>query len=410
VSCVLLGVVLLTAIIRPRWLPEAAVAVPAALIVVVTGALPAGQAGETVRRLLPVLGFLAAVLVLGHLCQQEGLFSAAAARLARASRGAPVRLLRGVFGLASVTTAVLSLDTTVVLLTPVVHDTTARLRVRPKPPVYACTHLANSASLLLPVSNLTNLLAFAVAGLTLVRFGALMALPWLAAIGVEYVVFRWFFAADLAVPGRPARGPVPRLPRFALITVTATLAGFVVTSLAGLNPAWAAAGGACLLAARGLARHTETPAGLARAIGVPFLLFVLGLGVVVAAVVRGGLGPAIAHLIPAGTALPALLAIAGLAAVLANLVNNLPAILVLLSVLGGAAAGGPGPVLAALIGVNIGPNLSYAGSLATLLWRRLLADRDHDVELAEFTRLGLLTVPAGVALATVALWAGLRVL
>ncbi len=405
-SCVLLGAVLLTAIIRPRRLPEAAVAVPAALIVVLTGALPVHQAGDTVRQLLPVLGFLAAVLVLGHFCQQEGLFTAAAARLARASRGSPVRLLRGVFGLAAVTTAVLSLDTTVVLLTPVVHDTAARLRARPKPPVYACTHLANSASLLLPVSNLTNLLAFAVAGLTLVRFGALMALPWLAAIAVEYVVFRRFFAADLAVPGKPASGAVPRLPRFALITVTATLAGFVVTSLAGLNPAWAAFGGACLLAARALARRTETPAGLARAIGVPFLLFVLGLGVVVAAVVRGGLGTAIAHLIPAGTALPTLLAIAGLAAVLANLVNNLPAILVLLSVLGPA---GPGPVLAALIGVNIGPNLSYAGSLATLLWRRLLADRDHDVELAEFTRLGLLTVPAGVALATVALWVALRI-
>ena len=122
--------------------------------------------------------------------------------------------------------------------------------------------------------------------------------------------------------------------------------------------------------------------------------------------VRNGLGAAIGQLIPAGSALPALLAIAGLAAVLANLVNNLPAILVLLSVLGTA---GPGPVLAALIGVNIGPNLSYAGSLATLLWRRLLADRDHDVGLAEFTRLGLLTVPAGLVLATLALWAALRI-
>ena len=405
-SCVLLGAVLLTAIIRPSRVPEAAVAVPAALIVILTGALPLHEAGGTVRRLLPVLGFLAAILVLGHFCQQEGLFTAAGARLARASRGAPVRLLRGVFTLASVTTAVLSLDTTVVLLTPVVHDTATRLRVRPKPPVYACTHLANSASLLLPVSNLTNLLAFAVAGLTLVRFGALMALPWLAAIAVEYLAFRWFFAADLAVGGQPVDGLAPRLPRFALITVAATLAGFVVTSLAGLSPAWAAFGGACLLAVRGLARGTETPAGLARAISLPFLLFVLGLGIVVAAVVSSGLGAAVAQLIPAGSALPALLAIAGLAALLANLVNNLPAILVLLSVLGPA---GPGPVLAALIGVNIGPNLSYAGSLATLLWRRLLADRDHDVELAEFTRLGLLTVPAGLALATVALWAALRI-
>jgi arsenical pump membrane protein len=233
-----------------------------------------------------------------------------------------------------------------------------------------------------------------------------MALPWLAAIAVEYLVFRWFFAADLAAGGHPVNGPVPRLPRFALITVAATLAGFVVTSFAGLNPAWAALAGGGLLAARGLARRTETPAGLVRAIGLPFLLFVLGLGVVVEAVVHNGLGAAVARLIPAGTSLPALLAIAGLAAVLANLVNNLPAILVLLSVLGPA---GPGPVLAALIGVNIGPNLSYAGSLATLLWRRLLADRDHDVDLAEFTRLGLLTVPAGLALATLALWAALQI-
>ena len=77
--------------------------------------------------------------------------------------------------------------------------------------MYACTHLANSASLLLPVSNLTNLLAFSVAGLTLIRFGALMAVPWLVAIGVEYAAFRWFFAGDLAAsaPPRPARRRLP---------------------------------------------------------------------------------------------------------------------------------------------------------------------------------------------------------
>src|SRR5450432_1620862 len=160
-SGVLLAAILLTAITRPKRLPEAAVAVPA-------------------------------VLVLGHLCQEQGLFAAAGAWLARASRGSPVRLLTGVFGIASVTTAVLSLDTTVVLLTPVVHDTAIRLRVRAKPQVYACTHLANSASLLLPVSNLTNLLAYSVAGITLIHFAGLMALPWVVAIGVEYLAFRWF--------------------------------------------------------------------------------------------------------------------------------------------------------------------------------------------------------------------------
>jgi arsenical pump membrane protein len=85
-------------------------------------------------------------------------------------------------------------------------------------------------------------------------------------------------------------------------------------------------------------------------------------------------------------------------------------VLVLLSVLAGRGLlGGPGPVLAVLIGVDVGPNLSYAGSLATLLWRRLLADRDHPTDLGEFTRLGLLTVPAGLVLVTVTLWAVLQI-
>jgi len=87
-------------------------------------------------------------------------------------------------------------------------------------------------------------------------------------------------------------------------------------------------------------------------------------------------------------------------------VNNLPATLMLVPV---AAAAGPGPVLATLIGVNIGPNLTYVGSLATLLWRRILRAEDSDVELGEFLRLGALTVPASLLAATVLLWVGLHV-
>ncbi|HEY0717658.1 MAG TPA: SLC13 family permease [Streptosporangiaceae bacterium] len=418
----LLAAILVAAVTRPRWLPDSAVAVAGAVVVVVTGVLPLAAARSEAGRLLPVIGFLAAVLVLGQLCESEGLFTAAAARLARWSHRDPVRLLTGTFALASATTAVLSLDTTVVLLTPVVHDTTARLRLRPRPPVYACTHLANSASLLLPVSNLTNLLAFAVSGLSLGGFTAAMALPWVAAIAVEYAGFRLFFRADLAVPaaGGPdggdrahgADGVAPAaIPRYPLAVVLATLAGFTVTSFAGISPAWAAFGGACLLGARSLARREVTPAGIARAAAVPFLAFVLGLGLVVRALTDHGLGTAVARLLPAGSSLAALLAIAFLAAAIANLVNNLPAVLVLLAAVTATTAGHgsvAGPVLAVLIGVNIGPNLTYAGSLATLLWRRLLAERDQDVDLGEFTRLGLITVPAGLAAATAALWLGLR--
>jgi arsenical pump membrane protein len=404
----LLVLVLACAVVRPFGRPEAVVAVPAAAVVIGTGAISLADARAEAARLGPVIGFLAAVLVLAQLCDEEGLFDACGAWMARTAAGRPRRLLAQVFVSASVITAVLSLDATVVLLTPVVFATAARIGARPKPHVYACTHLSNTASLLLPVSNLTNLLAFAASGLSFTRFAALMALPWLVAITTEYAVFRGFFATDLDAGAQaPPAADAPGLPVFALATVGGTLAGFVLASAVGIDPAWAALAGASVLAVRALARRRTTPVAIARAASVPFLAFVLALGIVVQAVVDNGLGSALGGLIPDGTGPAALLGLAVLAAVLANVINNLPAVLVLLPL---AAPSGPGAVLAVLVGVNIGPNLTYAGSLATLLWRRIVHAHDGEVELWEFTRLGLLAVPASLLLAVLALWASLTVL
>jgi arsenical pump membrane protein len=218
---------------------------------------------------------------------------------------------------------------------------------------------------------------------------------------VEYATLRWWFRAELRKPApQPVADDRPA-PRFALIVLGLTLVGFGVSSPLGVEPVWVATAGALVLAVRALIRRTITPLGVVRAASPLFCVFVLALGVVVAAVGAQGLTSALRTIVPDAATLPGLLIVAGIAAVLANVVNNLPATLLLLAVLGPHAP--PGLVLAMLLGVNIGPNLTYVGSLATLLWRQVLG-AERRPRLGEFTVLGLLTVPLALAGATVVLW------
>jgi arsenical pump membrane protein len=398
------------AITRPHNLPEAVAAVPVALLVMVAGLVSWRAAGQQLVILGPTLGFLAAVLVLAHLADAEGVFDYAGAIAARASRGEPQRLLVLVFGLAAAVTAVLSLDATVVLLTPVVFATASAVGVRARPHVYACGHLANSASLLLPVSNLTNLLAVAVTGVGFAEFTALMALPWLVCVSAEYLVFRWYFAADLATPPGDLPVEVPAAPRFALTVLGLTLAGFAIGGTLGLEPVWVALAAVLVLTPRALSTARRGAGSPGRALlevvrqaNPAFLAFVAGLAVVVLAVRQSSLGDAVSTLVPDRPDLLGLATAALLAAGLANLLNNLPATLMLLPLV----AHSPGLVLAVLLGVNIGPNLTYAGSLATLLWRQILHRRDQPPVTAEYLILGLAGTPAALTGAVLALWAGL---
>ncbi|MCD2190723.1 SLC13 family permease [Actinomycetospora soli] len=400
----LLVAVLVVAVARPRGLPEATAAVPAAALVVGIGLLSPDAARDEIVRLGPTVGFLAAVLVLSHLADAEGVFTWAGSLLRREG------LFGRVFVIAAVTTAVLSLDATVVLLTPVVVRAAKRLRVAAAPAAYACAHLANSASLLLPVSNLTNLLAVGATDLSFLRFAALMALPWLAVLLVEYVGLRWVFRRDLRPDTVPDDEAAPvAVPRFALVVLALTLVGFGVASPLGVEPVWVAVGGVVVLGARSLATRRTTATTLVGAASPLFCLFVLALGIVVAAVGRQGLSGLLGDLVGGlGSGLVGLLAVAGIAAVLANVVNNLPATLLLLAALGPTPA--PVVVLAMLIGVGVGPNLTYVGSLATLLWRRVMLAEGVEPSLRRFTVAGLVTTPAGLALGVCALWVGADVL
>ena len=426
VAVVVLVVTIVTTVSAAR-VPPAVVAVPAALLVVALGLVGWHAAVAEVAFMLPTIGFLAAMLVVAEICSRAGVFTWVGVALARWSRGTAVGLLRIVFVVAAVTTAVLSLDTTIVLLTPVAVLTARHIGARVAPVAYASNHTANSASTLLPVSNLTNLLAFSAAGVSFTRFSALMAGPWVVAIVVEYLVFRWFFAAELSTPRRRsdvddrpvtepqspeataqddsrAVGSTMRAPVVTLAAVGTLLVGFVAAEPLGVPLAAVAGIGAVVMLLPSLWRAPRVAlVGAARAVNVAFLIFVAALGVIILPVRNGPVGDLFSTLMPSGTGLVALLCAAIIAAVAANLFNNLPATLLLVPLVSGQ----PALVLAVLLGVNIGPNLAVFGSLANLLWRDVMRQHSASTSSHVYLKLGAVSVPLTLITTVLALWAGL---
>jgi arsenical pump membrane protein len=401
VPVVALAALLVTAYRHPRGRTELAVAAAAVLATVAAGQVEAPAVREALVQLGPVVAFLATILVVAEVCAVSGVFTAAAHRIVLASRDRPARLLTGVFLLAAATTVVLSLDATVVLLAPVVVGAALAMGVPTRPGAQACVRMANSASLLLPVSNLTNLLAMHHLDLTFTGFAAHMALPLAAVLVVEYAVLRLLHRRDLAVaPRRGLAAPAPPIPVVPIVAVGLMLIGFATLSFVGVEPAWVSGATAVLLAAWAVRRGLLPLRQAVHAAHPSFAVFVLGLGVVVAALGDGPLGDRVADLLPASTSFASLLLVAGLATVLANLLTNLSATLLLVPLL--APLGAPA-VLAALVGLNVGSGLTYSGSLANLLWRRTLVRQGQDPGLRDFHRLSLVATPLSVVAAVAAL-------
>jgi arsenical pump membrane protein len=412
-ALVVLAMTLASAIIRPRRLPEWLAAAGGCLLLLAVGALSAHAARSAVADLGSTVAFLAALLVLSEGCRRRRVFETLGAYMGTAAAGRPRRLFALVLVASTAVTVILGLDPTIVLLTPVALLTAARLGADPKPSAYACSHLANSASLLLPVSNLTNLLAFHASHLSFTRFAAIMALPWALAVAVEWLVLRRLFAMELDGGGQisePPREParVPRETRYALGVLALTLGGFILSSPLGIAPLWIAVGGAALVVTPSLRRDRLAVARELTVGAQPgFLVFVLGLGMIVRAAADSGLHSIVVSLLPGGSSLADLVLVAVIAAVAANLLNNLPATLILAPV---AGALGLGPLLAVLVGVNLGPNLTYGGSLATLLWRRIVHPHAVVVELGQFTLVGFATVLPGLPLAASAVWLSVKLI
>ncbi|WP_421734137.1 SLC13 family permease [Cellulomonas sp.] len=378
----------------PWWL----VALLVIAAVLVTGALPTQDARALAERTLPILVFVAALTVVAEMCAGAGLFDAAAGLASKVAGGRRWALWALVVLLATASTAVLSLDTTAVLLTPVVIALARRTRTPPLPFALAVLALANTASLVLPVSNLTNLLADHTLRAAGVGYLGLMWAPALAAILVTVAV--------LAVRDRRALHgsyepppPHPVRDRGLLVVCAVAVGALAVAFVVGAPTAPTAVVVAVVLLAATLLRHQKLPVPAGDLVPWRTLVVVLGLFVVVATAHAHGLGTALARAAGTGDGLGALLQVAAVGALASNAMNNLPAYLALEP----AAGTDPLRVAALLIGTGVGPLLTPWGSLATILWWQRCRTVMLAVPAGRIVRQGLLLAPLAVVAATLAL-------
>ncbi len=407
---------LLLILVRPRGMNEAWATVLGGGLMLLLRLETPRQAWRTTVQGADVLVFLLAVMLLSALLDKSGFFDWAAVLAARAAKGRGNALYRNVFVLGAATTALLSLDTTAIIITPLVLAFVQRLRLRPLPFLLACAFVANTGSLLLPVSNLTNLLFQSAFHLKFGPFALRMALPQIGAVLVNFLVFRRLFRADL--PGEfdlaalPEPGRVVKdQPYFrgAVGVLACVFVGYFAGSLRGVPPYAVALAGCGVLLIWGILRK-QVGADILREISWPLFPFVVGLFVVIQGVENLGLAALIARGLGAAGHSPLVLILTAAfgAAAGSNVVNNIPMALLAISVLREAHAASPA-LYGALLGCNIGPNLTPAGSLATMLVITTARKKGEDVSAGQFLRAGLWTTPLVLLTACVLLWLSLSV-
>jgi arsenical pump membrane protein len=402
-------------ILRPFAWPEFIWAASGAALLVALGLLPAADALAGVMKGMDVYLFLIGMMMLSELARQEGLFDWVAARAARLAKGSATRLFTLVFAVGTVVTIFLSNDATAVVLTPAVAAVVKAAKAeKPLPYLFVCALIANAASFVLPISNPANLVIYGRHMPPLLQWLPRYALSSALSIAATYLVLRWTqhsalrqeISADIDVPELSTSGKMAAFGIAATAIVLLASSGFDIqlglpTFLAGLATA-------ALVLTRSKADLTE----VAKSMSWGVLPLVAGLFVLVESLEKTGVTAKLAallqHIVQSSATLAAWISGVVLA-IGCNFVNNLPAGLVA----GRAVELGhvPDPVRSAvLIGVDLGPNLSVTGSLATILWLTALRREGHHVSAWTFLKLGVLVMPPALLLAIAGAFAfrGLR--
>jgi arsenical pump membrane protein len=385
-------------ITRPFRLPEATWAVAGAVTLVILGLLPWSDALNGMRKGTDVYFFLIGMMLIAELSRLEGLFDWLAALAVARARGSPQRLFLLIYLVGILVTVLLSNDATAIVLTPAVYAATRAAGATPLPYLFVCAFIANAASFVLPISNPANLVVFGERMPHLADWLRQFALPSLAAIVVTYAALRLSQRRALDEEKIESAIVKPRLSRGGKLSAFGIAAvGVILIGASALNFQLGLPTLLCgaVTSVTILGLNRQSPKALLSGVSWSVLPLVAGLFVMVEALIRTGAISRLAELIGGKAAQSEAAATWGVGIVTAladNIANNLPVGLIAGSVVANDHL--PASVTGAmLIGVDLGPNLSITGSLATILWLVALRREKIEVNALRFLGVGLIVMP-----------------
>ncbi len=396
-------------IIRPFKIPEVIWAITGAALLLLFGLISPSESITGVNKGTDVYLFLTGMMLLAETAREEKLFDWLAAHATKLAKGSANRLFLLIYIVGIVVTAFLSNDATAVVLTPAVAVAVKASKVKnPLPYLLICAFIANAASFILPISNPANLVIYGNHMPPLLQWLHQYILPSVFAITATYLMLRFTQRNELK-QSIETNIPIPSLSqggKTAIIGIAATAIILLVASAFDIQLGLPTAITGILTSAIVIIRAKKNPSMVIKGVSWAVLPLVAGLFVIVEALNKTGLILTLTNLLQQSIAHSVTGAIWGSGIIIAfacNLMNNLPAGLIA----GNVIQAGHVPDLvksSVLIGVDLGPNLSITGSLATILW--LVALRREGITVSAFTflKIGILVMTVALLFAIGSLW------
>lgn len=409
-------------VFRPRGMTEGMAGALGAILMLLAGLVGFSDVIDILKETGSILIMLLSMMVISIIVDEAGFFHWAASHSVRLSNGDGRRLFLNTFLMGAMITTVISNDATALIITPIVYNFVSTLGLNPLPFLLICTFIADTASLSLPVSNLTNLLVYDQLNLSFGHYVLSMAMPTLVAILVNLIVFYLVFKKDIPKKFSDENLLCPNsyikhnaFFKFSSISLVVIILAYILGSWIDIPLVYISIVGAVSLLIAGKYYNQIDEKEVFSQVSWSVIIFVVGMFIVVRGIQNTGLPMLAANWLVdrAGGSLLKMIVFTSMGtAIGSNIINNVPMDMMMISVIKSVSINAWTTPLAyaTILGAGLGPNLTIIGSLATMLWLGTIRRKGVNITAGQYFKIGVLTAPIMILASAIALWVSLLVL